>query len=85
MEKLNQLELEESKESLEILFEMSQILNCGISRETLSILITMIEKGVNPEALVQVVKEMRNENFAMGNLNFSQSINNNNNNINNNE
>jgi mitotic-spindle organizing protein 1 len=84
MEKLNQLELEESKESLEILFEMSQILNCGISRETLSILITMIEKGVNPEALVQVVKEMRNENFAMGNLNFSQSINNNSN-INNNE
>ena len=39
---------------------MSQILNCGLSRETLSILITMIEKGANPEALVQVVKEMRN-------------------------
>jgi mitotic-spindle organizing protein 1 len=82
MEKLNQLELEESKESLEILFEMSQILNCGISRETLSILITMIEKGVNPEALFQVVKEMRNENYAMGNLNFSQSISNNNKNNN---
>ncbi len=82
MEHLNQLEFEESKESLEILFEMSQILNCGISRETLSILITMIEKGVNPEALVQVVKEMRNENYAMGNLNFSQSISNNNKNNN---
>ncbi len=82
MDQLNQLEFEESKESLEILFEMSQILNCGISRETLSILITMIEKGVNPEALVQVVKEMRNENYAMGNLNFSQSISNNNKNNN---
>ena len=70
MDQINQLEFEESKESLEILFEMSQILNCGISRETLSILITMIEKGVNPEALVQVVKEMRNENYAMGNLKF---------------
>ena len=79
MDQINQLEFEESKESLEILFEMSQILNCGISRETLSILITMIEKGVNPEALVQVVKEMRNENYAMGNLNFSQSFSNNNN------
>ena len=77
MDQINQLEFEESKESLEILFEMSQILNCGISRETLSILITMIEKGVNPEALVQVVKEMRNENYAMGNLNFPQSISNN--------
>ena len=82
MDQINQLEFEESKESLEILFEMSQILNCGISRETLSILITMIEKGVNPEALVQVVKEMRNENYAMGNLNFSQSISNNNKNNN---
>ena len=48
----------------------------------MDILITMIEKGVNPEALVQVVKEMRNENYAMGNLNFSQSISNNNKNNN---
>ena len=82
MDHLNQLEFEESKESLEILFEMSQILNCGISRETLSILITMIEKGVNPEDLVQVVKEMWNENYAIENLNFSQSISNNNKNNN---
>ena len=69
MDTINQLDIEESRETLEsklrylniVLFEMSQILNCGLSRETLSILITMIEKGANPEALVQVVKEMRNQ------------------------
>lgn len=78
----NQLDIEESKESLEILFEMSQILNCGLSRETLSILVAMIEKGVNPEALINVVKEMKNENY---NMSYNNSINNSNiSNLNNN-
>ena len=62
MSNLNQLDIEDSKETLEILYEMNQILNCGLNRETLNILVTMIEKGVNPEALAQVVKEIRNEN-----------------------
>ena len=76
----NNLDNEESKESLEILYEMSQILNCGISRETLSILVAMIEKGVNPEALINVVKEMKNENY---NMNYNNNINTNNSNISN--
>ena len=49
---------------MEILFEMSQILNCGLSKETLNILITMIEKGVNPEALIRVVEELRKHNYS---------------------
>ena len=64
MSNLNQLDIEDSKETLEILYEMSQILNCGLNRETLNILITMIEKGVNPEALIRVVEELRKHNFA---------------------
>lgn len=64
MDKISQLDIEESKETLEILFEMSQILNCGLNRETLKILITMIEKGANPDALVQVMNEMRKQAFS---------------------
>ena len=64
MSNLNQLDIEDSKETLEILYEMSQILNCGLSRETLNILVTMIEKGVNPEALLRVVEELRKHNFS---------------------
>jgi len=51
---------------------MSQILNCGLNRDTLSILVTMIENGANPEALSAVVKEMKKENFALNNINNSQ-------------
>lgn len=40
---------------------MSQMLNCGISRDTLSVLIAMLENGANPEALAAVVKEMKKE------------------------
>ena len=64
MSNLNQLDIEDSKETLEILYEMSQILNCGLSRETLNILVTMIEKGVNPEALIRVVEELRKHNYS---------------------
>ena len=63
MSNLNQLDIEDSKETLDILYEMSQILNCGLNKETLNILVTMIEKGVNPEALIRVVEELRKHNF----------------------
>jgi hypothetical protein len=43
---------------------MSQILNCGIDREALSVLLLMTENNANPEALAAVVKEMKNENFS---------------------
>ena len=38
---------------------MSRLLNTGLDRETLSILVTLCESGVNPEALAVVVKELR--------------------------
>ena len=64
MSNLNQLDIEDSKETLEILYEMSQILNCGLNKEALNILVTMIEKGVNPEALIRVVEELRKHNYS---------------------
>ena len=71
MSNLNQLDIEDSKETLEILYEMSQILNCGLNKETLNILVTMIEKEVNPEALIRVVEELRKHYFSdnLGNNN----------------
>ena len=40
---------------------MSNILNCGFDRNSLSILVSLIENGVNPEALASCVKELRKE------------------------
>jgi mitotic-spindle organizing protein 1 len=47
------------------MFEMSQILNCGIDQKTLSILASLVENGVNPEALAAVVKELKRESDAL--------------------
>jgi mitotic-spindle organizing protein 1 len=44
---------------------MSQILNCGLDQKTLSILTSLIENGVNPEALAAVVKELKRETNAL--------------------
>lgn len=44
-----------------VAFELSQVLDTGLDRETLSILIALCENGVNPEALALVVKELKRE------------------------
>ncbi|KAK2066422.1 hypothetical protein P8C59_000246 [Phyllachora maydis] len=50
-----------AQQAVNILHEISEILNCHLDRRTLSICISMIENGVNPEALATVVKELRKE------------------------
>lgn len=40
---------------------MSTILDTGLDRKTLALLLELIESGANPEALASVVKELRRE------------------------
>ncbi|MEW5299873.1 MAG: hypothetical protein WDW36_002845 [Sanguina aurantia] len=53
-----------SHEALNILHEISTILDTGLAKETLSILVGLCEAGVNPEALGSVVRELRRESAA---------------------
>ncbi|KAH8906595.1 hypothetical protein BR93DRAFT_927436 [Coniochaeta sp. PMI_546] len=48
-------------QAVDILHEISTILNCHLDRRTVSICISLIENGINPEALASVVKELRAE------------------------
>ncbi|KAK4101448.1 hypothetical protein N658DRAFT_496318 [Parathielavia hyrcaniae] len=50
-----------AQQAVDILHEIATILNCHLDRRTLSICISMIENGVNPEALANVVKELRKQ------------------------
>lgn len=52
---------EDAKETIDILYEISQLLNTGLDRTTLSLLVSLCENGVNPEALASVVKELKRE------------------------
>ena len=49
------------------LYDISNILDTGLDRETLSILVGLCETGVNPEALAAVVKELQREASKAGN------------------
>ena len=53
------------EETLDVLFDISQLLETGLDRETLAILVGLTETGVNPEALAEVVKELRRESAAL--------------------
>ncbi|KAL7688002.1 putative mitotic-spindle organizing protein [Plasmopara halstedii] len=46
-------------EVMETVYELACLLNTGLDRDTLAILMALIQKGVNPEALAAVVKDLR--------------------------
>ncbi|KAE8038436.1 hypothetical protein FH972_010947 [Carpinus fangiana] len=50
-----------ARESLDLAFRMSNVLDTGLDRHTLSVLIALCDLGLNPEALAAVVKELRRE------------------------
>ncbi|KAM0933796.1 putative mitotic-spindle organizing protein [Dioscorea sansibarensis] len=47
-----------TKETLELAFQISNILETGLDRHTLSLLIALLDRGVNPEALAALVREL---------------------------
>ncbi|RDD43504.1 Mitotic-spindle organizing protein 1 [Trichoplax sp. H2] len=48
-------------ETLDIVQEISDLLNTGLDRKTLSICVQLCEAGINPEALAFVIQELRRE------------------------
>ncbi|MBZ3880561.1 Mitotic-spindle organizing protein 1 [Sciurus carolinensis] len=47
------------RETMDVLLEISRILNTGLDMETLSICLRLCEQGYNPEALSSGIKELR--------------------------
>ena len=48
-----------------MLYEISQILNTGLNRQQLEILVQLCEMGVNPEVLANVVNQLRKESNSL--------------------
>ncbi|KAH9995092.1 mitotic-spindle organizing gamma-tubulin ring associated-domain-containing protein [Russula vinacea] len=54
-----------AQQTLDVLYDMSQLLGTQLDKETLATSIGMIESGVNPEALAAVIQELRREGAAI--------------------
>jgi mitotic-spindle organizing protein 1 len=57
--------IEDAKETIDALSEISHLLNCGLDKESLSIIVSLIELGINPDALAAAVKELQRESAAV--------------------
>eukprot|EP00392_Amoebophrya_sp_AT5.2_P016640 g16918.t1 len=55
------------RDPLDMLFELSSLLNTGLDRETLEILSDLTNLGVNPNALAEVVSQLRSESLRLEN------------------
>ncbi|TKA69145.1 Mitotic-spindle organizing protein 1 [Friedmanniomyces simplex] len=51
-----------ARETIDILHEISTLLNTNLDRQSLSYCVSLIENGVNPEALAKMIKELRVQN-----------------------
>jgi len=51
----------QGRQIIDVFQEISTLLNAEIDPATLSVCISLIENGVNPEALASVVKELKKE------------------------
>ncbi|KAI9228108.1 MAG: mitotic-spindle organizing gamma-tubulin ring associated-domain-containing protein, partial [Piptocephalis tieghemiana] len=58
---------------LVVLDEVSNLLNTGLSKESLSICVQLLEEGADPEALATVVKELRREAHTLRESQVSES------------
>ncbi|KIM83143.1 hypothetical protein PILCRDRAFT_69931 [Piloderma croceum F 1598] len=54
-----------AQQTLDILFDISQLLNTKLDKETLATCVGLIESGVNPEALAAVIQELRRESVTL--------------------
>ncbi|RDW76251.1 mitotic-spindle organizing protein 1 [Aspergillus mulundensis] len=50
-----------AREVIDILQEISILLNTKLDRTELSLCVSLIENGVNPDALATVIKDLRRE------------------------
>ena len=56
------------------LLDISKLLNTGLDAESLSICVRLCESGVNPEALANVIRELRRESAALKVTNVSLRV-----------
>eukprot|EP00727_Mastigamoeba_balamuthi_P004730 m51a1_g14255 hypothetical protein (76) ;mRNA; r:276887-277193 len=57
-------QIEEARETFDIAWEVSRLLNTGLDRESLGLLVRLCEANVNPEALAAVVRDLRRRSSA---------------------
>ena len=46
---------------IEAIYALASTLQCNLDRRTLAVLVELVEKGVHPEALADIINEIRAE------------------------
>ena len=53
--------LRERAAEIEAIYALASTLQCNLDRRTLAVLVELVEKGVHPEALADIINEIRAE------------------------
>lgn len=55
----NNDQLKDSKEALEIVYQMNKLIGADLDKETLSLLMKLLDMGIEPEALALITQELK--------------------------
>jgi mitotic-spindle organizing protein 1 len=57
----NESTVNEARETLDCLHQLSELLNTGLDKKTLTACVRLLEAGVHPDALAQIIQVLRTE------------------------
>ncbi|WVO16287.1 mitotic-spindle organizing protein 1 [Cryptococcus depauperatus] len=66
--------LRNANDTIDTLYDLSQLLQTGLEKTTLLICVGLIEQGANPDTLAAVIQDLREENEALKLEKSSQSV-----------
>lgn len=54
-------EAQQAREAVDTLYELSQILDTKLDKQSLAICMSLIERGVSPKALAEIVNQLQQQ------------------------
>ncbi|KAK9325181.1 mitotic-spindle organizing gamma-tubulin ring associated-domain-containing protein [Lipomyces orientalis] len=57
-----------AQDDVDILYEISLLLDTGVDKDTISLCLKLCDNGVNPEALANTIRDLQDRAISQGNI-----------------
>ncbi|KAK9373852.1 mitotic-spindle organizing gamma-tubulin ring associated-domain-containing protein [Lipomyces chichibuensis] len=59
------------KDTTDLLHEISLLLDTGVHKDTITLCLKLFDNGINPEALANTIRELKETSISQGNKNMA--------------
>ncbi|KAJ8101911.1 mitotic-spindle organizing gamma-tubulin ring associated-domain-containing protein [Lipomyces tetrasporus] len=58
-----------AQDDIDLLYEISLLLDTGVDKDAISLCLKLCDNGVNPEALANTIRDLKDRAISQGNIN----------------